>query len=113
MTLSTLTRKGAGGFGTWSYTVPPGAKYAIVESYSKIYKAWRDRDITWYYSGNGSKSWTHYLDGSFGNNPSKSSSEKVTLDGGTKWSISVTMSGGAGKMNTKGEVSGKVTFYYK
>lgn len=108
-----LSRKGKGSFGYWSYTVPPGAKYAIVESNSQIYNAYRDRNIYWTYSGNGSKSWKHYLDGSWGNDPSRSTDERVELNGGSEWKISVSMSGGAGTGKTPGYVYGSVTFYYK
>lgn len=108
-----LSRKGKGSFGYWSYTVPPGAKYAIVESNSQIYNAYRDRNIHWTYSGNGSKSWKHYLDGGWGNDPSRSTDERVELNGGSEWKISVSMSGGVGTGKTPGYVYGSVTFYYK
>lgn len=117
ISLSGLSRSGEGSFGSWSYTVPPGVKYAIVKSYSQIYSAYRDRNIYWTYSGNGSKSWTHYLDGSWGNSPSRSTSERVELNGGSKWEISVSMSSGfgvgVGSANVSGYVDGSVTFYYK
>jgi len=109
-------RNGEGWFSDWSGTIDAGAKRVEIETSSRLVDAWRDRRITFTYSGNGSHTWQDYLDGSFGNDPSESSSETVTLNGGTRWNISIYMSTGLGNgftsAGTSAYVSGSLKFYY-
>ena len=116
VTLPVHSRGGEGYFSDWSGKIEAGAKSVTIKTKSSLSNAWRDRRITFTYSGNGSHTWEDYLDGSFGNNPSESSTETVNLDGGTNWKISIYMSTGlgvgVGSLDVYGEVSGSLTFYY-
>ena len=117
VTLPVHSRGGEGYFSDWSGKIEAGAKSVTIKTKSSLSNAWRDRRITFTYSGNGSHTWEDYLDGSFGNNPSESSTETVNLDGGTNWKISIYMSTGlgvgVGSLDVYGEVSGSLTFYYQ
>lgn len=116
VTLPAHSRGGEGYFSDWSGKIEAGAKSVTIKTKSSLSNAWRDRKITFTYSGNGSHTWEDNLDGSFGNNPSEDSTETVNLDGGTNWKISIYMSTGLGygigSLDVYGEVSGSLTFYY-
>ena len=116
VTLPAHSRGGEGYFSDWSGKIEAGAKSVTIKTKSSLSNAWRDRKITFTYSGNGSHTWEDNLDGSFGNNPSEDSTETVNLDGGTNWKISIYMSTGLGygfgSLDVHGEVSGSLTFYY-
>ena len=78
----------------------------------------RDRNMEWTYSGNGSGSWVHKLGSSAitGQTSTASSTEKVNLNGGTNWRISVYFSKpkswGIYNGSPGGYVSGTLKFYY-
>lgn len=116
VTLPTHSRGGEGYFSDWSGEIEAGAKSVTISTTSQLSNAWRDRRITFTYSGNGSHTWEDYLDGKFGNDPSESSTETVNLNGGTNWRISIYMSTGlgtgVGSLDVSGKVSGSLTFYY-
>ena len=116
VTLPAHSRGGEGYFSDWSGKIEAGAKSVTIKTKSSLSNAWRDRKITFTYSGNGSHTWEDNLDGSFGNNPSEDSTETVNLDGGTNWKISIYMSTGlgygVGSLDVYGEVSGSLTFHY-
>ena len=110
------SNNGAGTVGTWNGTIAEGAKTAKVSWWNKGYKLYRDRTFYWSYSGNGSDSWSSWLDGSWGNYPTDSGSRTITLNGGTNWKLYVSVSegtgNGMGSSNPKLEASATITFYY-
>ena len=85
-----------GSAGYWSGSASSGVRTVTISWSNSVKAAWRDRTFTWSYSGNGSGSWTSKLNGSFGNNPSKSGTKTISLNGSRSWYLSVSMSKGQG-----------------
>ena len=104
---------GAGTMSPWSGTIAAGATRAEVSMWGKLINGWRDKDFVWTYSGNGSASWKKRLDGSFGNNPSYSSTQYITLNGGTSWNITLVIKK-VGMFNGSPDCysAGSIKFYY-
>ena len=104
---------GAGTMSPWSGTIAAGATRAEVSMWGKLINGWRDKDFVWTYSGNGNASWKKRLDGSFGNNPSYSSTQYITLNGGTSWNITLVIKK-VGMFNGSPDCysAGSIKFYY-